>query len=465
MALRNVGEFLGRLTDLGELCRVSVEVDPDLEIAAITDRMSKEPDGGTALLFEQVKGSCFPVATNLFGSAQRMAAALDLDDLKGLTRRMESLLATVPEKSLAGKLTGLKDAPALTRFTPFLETDPPCQEMVSHDPDLRGFPFLRLWPEDTGSSLTLPLVCTRDLESGEANCGMYRVGIFSGDRVGIHWQRGSGGARHWLKYQQAGKRMPVAVALGGAPAITLVAAMPLPEQLDELQFAGFIAGQPLAVASCLTGELHVPAGAELVLEGYIDPGDMEEGGAFGNHTGSYVPVGEVPVMRVTCITRRREMICPATVIGPPPMEDCYLAKAAERLLLPLSRVAIPSLVDINLPFAGIFHGCAIVSIRKESASQPQEVLAALWKEGWLHKSRMMVIVDADVAVADPERVAWTVVNHADWTRDLVVHGNRLGIDATRKAVPGRREICPDEAVTELVKRRWTEYVGSGITRS
>ena len=461
MAFRDLQEFLSMLEDGGELHRVTVEVDPFLEIAEITNRMSKSANGGKALLFERVKGSAYPVATNLFGSFRRMAAALGVDDLQGLTLRMQTLLDGLPATSLVGKSALLSRSAEFAAAAPSLVETGPCQEIVEDTPDLGAYPFLKTWPEDAGFAMTLPLVFTRDLETGRSNCGMYRVRIFDRTTVGIHWQSASGGAGHYAKHRSAGTRMPVAIAIGGDPAIILAAAMPLPEPLDEMQFAGFLRTRPVEMVLCLTSGIEVPAAAEMVLEGYIEPGELREGGFFGNHTGRYVSGGKVPVMHVSCVTSRAGMSCPATVIGPPPMEDCFLAKAAERLLVPFSRARIPALVDINLPLEGIFHGCAIVAIRKEHDDHPQEVMAALWAEGWLRKARMLILVDADVAVTDLSLVAWKVVNNTQWPRDMVFAEGKLGFDATRKSLDESgqefREIRQDEAVIKLVDRRWLEY--------
>lgn len=444
MSHTDLRAFLERLNSLGELHTVAAEVDPHLEIAEITDRQSKSPGGGKGLLFTTVKGSGFPVVTNLFGSAARMAAALDLPDIASLTGRMEELL----------------DQPALAP-APVLNPHPPCREVVQGTPDLLRFPFLKSWPGDGGAFITLPLVFTRDPETGRGNCGMYRVRIFDGASAGVRWKKGSGGWLHAAKYAAAGTRMPVAVAVGGPPALTFAAALPLPEPLDELSFAGFLDGAPLAMARCLSCDLQVPAGAELVIEGYLDAGITRPEGPFGNHTGSYDPGEEVPLLRVTCVTHRAGPIYPATVVGPPPMEDCWLAKGAERVLLPLSRRACPEIVDISLPLEGIFHGCALVAIDKRAPGQGRGVLERLREAGWLRHGKVLVVLDAEPG-ADPFAGAlWRVLNHAEIPSDLLLGEGRLGIDATRK-VPGERGEAPpplekDPGVTERVARRWREY--------
>jgi 4-hydroxy-3-polyprenylbenzoate decarboxylase len=444
MAYRDLAGFLARLDALGELQRVDAEVDSDLEIARITDLQSKLPGGGKALLFNRVRGSRFPVATNLFGSRVRMAVALEVEELGALTARMEHLLL-FPEDALP----------------PLLVERAPCQEVVQHAPDLAGFPFLKSWPGDGGRFITLPLVFTRDPGSGLGNCGMYRVRIFDERSAGIRWKRGSGGFDHYQKYQAAGRDMPVAIAVGADPSLTLAACLPLPDALDEISFAGFLRCEPVEMVRCLSSELLVPAHAEMVIEGYLD-GETRPEGRFGNHTGRYDPGEEVPVLRVTCITHRIDPICQATVVGPPPMEDCYLAKAAERLLLPLSRRQCPEIVDITQPLEGIFHGCTLVAIRKTAPGQGRRVLESLRQSGWLKKGKLLVVVDAGSKPLTLAGVFWQTLNEARLPRDLALEEGFLGIDATVKfpeegGTEEFEQLRQDSSVSALVERRWREY--------
>lgn len=478
MAYRDLREFLERIEGMGELHRVAAEVDPVLEIAEITDRVSKSAGGGKALLFERVTGSPFPVATNLFGSFRRLCAALEITEPDELARRMGGLLRRLPAAPLARKLASLQQVPEFARFVPDVVADGACREVVEHGFDLTLLPALQCWPGDGGRALTLPLVFSRDPESGRPNCGMYRLQIFDAGSAGIHWRDGSGGAGHWRKYAERGERMPVAVAVGGDPAIIYAASAPLPEPLDEMQLAGFLRGKPVELVRCVTCDLMVPANAELVIEGYVEPGEKRSGGAFGNHTGFYAPVGDVPVLHVTCVTRRREALFPATVIGPPPMEDCFLAKASERLLLPLVREDLPEVVDMNLPMEGIFHGCAVVAIEKSRPGHGREVITALWGGGVLRHARLLVIVDGDLNIRDLSRIGWRLLNGVDWERDLLLDGARgaayypetfpfigcrMGIDATRKSTKEGmlrdwpREVAMDGGVRRMVDERWREY--------
>jgi 4-hydroxy-3-polyprenylbenzoate decarboxylase len=452
MAYRDLREFLARLAAMGELQRVEAEVDPVLEIAAITDRVSKMREGGKGLLFSRVAGSAFPVATNLFGSCARMAAALEVETLAELTGIMERLLAAPGQ------------APPPVRIPAA-----PCQEVVQRPPDLGSFPFLTSWPGDGGRFITLPLVFTKDPETGAGNCGMYRVRLFDGSRAGIRWKSGSGGCSHFEKYAASGARMPVAIAVGTDPALVLAATLPLPDPFDELSFAGYLRGEPVETVRCLTSDLEVPAHAELVLEGFIEPGDARPEGAFGNHTGRYDQGEQVPVLTVSCITHRRDAICQATVVGPPPMEDCYLAKAAERLLLAFSRRQCPEIVDIALPLEGIFHGCAVISIRKSFPGQGRRVLESLRAEGWLRRGKLLVVVDAGDDPLELSRALWQTINAARLPDDLLLFDGCLGIDATRKlpeegGEPDARELRPEPKVTALVARRWREYGFQDLAR-
>lgn len=484
MAYRDLHAFLAKLEGMEELQRVRVEVDPLLEIAEITDRMSKSPHGGKALLFERVRGSEFPVATNLFGSYRRICTALEVGELSQLTRRMEGVLAPLSAAFPREKIAQLPHSPEFSRFLPQPVAGGSCQEVVDLDPDLGRYPILKNWsgdgrPGHSGRFITLPLVFTRDPADGTVNCGMYRVEVFGRRTAGIHWGMKSGGAGHYGKYQSRGERMPVAIALGGDPAVICAASVPLPAPMDEMQLAGFLRQRPVEMVRCRTCEIWVPANGEMVIEGYLEPGEMVREGAFGNHTGYYSVPSKVPVMHITCITSRRGMIYPATVVGRPPMEDCYMAKATERLLLPFVRLELPEVTDINLPLEGIFHGCAVIAIRKERPGHALEVMHALWARGWLAGSRLMVVVDADVDVQDLSVTVWRVLNHVEWRRDLVTAdpfpdeapagqryqhaGGRLGIDATRK-MPGEglrgewpEETCRGESVRRLVAERWGEY--------
>jgi 4-hydroxy-3-polyprenylbenzoate decarboxylase len=476
MSFKDLGGFLRRLEEEGELRRLAVAADPVQEIAEITDRVSKSPSGGKALFFENVRGSSFPVVTNMFGSLRRICLALEVGELHELSRRMEGLLSLVKGASPLDRLSALTALPEFLQYAPRLVAKAPCQEVVESRPDLDAYPVLKNFtgdggPDRGGRFITLPLVFTVDPDTGIANCGMYRVELLDSNCVAIHWRDNSGGAGHWGKYQARRVRMPVAVALGGDPAAILAASAPLPENLEEMHLAGFLRQEPVSMVRCRTSPLNVPAEAEMVIEGFLEPGETCRGGAFGNHTGFYATPRDVPVMHVGCITRRKGMIYPATVVGRPPMEDCFMAKATERLLLPIIRLELPDIIDINMPMEGIFHGCAIVAIEKRDAGHPREVIEAIRNGGWLGAARLLVVVDADTDVHDLSLIAWRVLNLVHWQHDIVTGGSDrerlplgcVGLDATRKIDKSRgngslpEEIARGQSVIEMVDRRWREY--------
>ncbi len=441
--------LLESLEAWGELHRVPVEVDPVLEIAAVTDRVCKGEEGGRALLFEQVRGYRHPVLTNLFGSARRVALALGVEEVAAHAGRLERALATATgtaAERLRAVLARPEHAPRLTR-------DAPCRQLTAEPPDLLRLPALQAWPGDGGRFLTLPQVFTRDPETGERNCGMYRMQIFDGRTAGLHWRDASDAARHHAAWRRRGERMPVAVALGGDPALTFAAGTPLPPGIDEVRYAGFLRGAPVAMTPCLGADLEVPAGAEFVLEGYVEPAEERREGPFGNHTGGYAAPAPCPVFHLTSMTHRRAAVYPCTLVGPPPMEDCWLAKAGERLLLPLLRVDFPEVVDLNFPIETIFHGCALLSVR--STGDGRALLRALWRSRYFQAARLLVLLDEGVNVQQPAQVYWQAVNRVDPARDVIVDGGRIGIDATRAASGGLVEA--DAETRRLVRRRWREY--------
>lgn len=454
MAGDELRDYLQLLERRGELRRVSIAVDAELEIAAITDRVSKS--GGPALFFEQVRGCRWPVATNLFGSLRRMAWALAVDDIEVPARRLAVALAEHQSFSAESSLRHLL---ASEVWQPQLLAG--SGGLLNAPVDLRQLPALRSWPEDGGRFLTLPLVVTRHPENGELNCGIYRVQIQNARTATIRFGAHSDGGRHLAAWRERGEAMPVAIALGGDPALMLAAAAPLPSGVEEAAFAGFVRGRPLIMQQSAVSGLPVPVGAEFVIEGWIAPGATGIEGPFGNHTGSYAPPRPEPLLRVMALQHRPQPFLPATVVGPPPMENGYLAKATERLFLPLLRHDLPEIVDINLPLQGIFHGCALVAIRKEGAGQGRAVIEGLWQRTWLRHSRLLIILDEEVDVQDAANAYWRVVNQVDPERDLIIGPGRLGIDATRKlpaeggGAGGR--VVMSSAVLAQVRRRWSDY--------
>jgi 4-hydroxy-3-polyprenylbenzoate decarboxylase len=459
MRCRDLRDFLVRIDSSGGVHHIAAAVDPDLEMAAIIDRVSKSAGGGPALVFDNVKGSRFRVVANLFGSEQRMAAALGCESLDDLYDRFAELLSGGGSGTALSSLARL---PAIGS-TPVQSDEAPCREVVHSTPNLGLIPVPHCWPGDgkpnhSGRFMTLPLVMTRGAEGGQ-NCGMYRVALLGADRVAIHWNPGSGGAHHAAAWHAVGTEMPVAIALGGPPALIFAAALPLPATVDEFGFAGLLLGEPVQVVKCLTSDLVVPAGAELVIEGFITPGETASDGAFGNHTGYYQPPGLSPLVRVSAVTHRADMIYPTTLVGPPPMEDCWLAAAAGRLLLALLQIDFPGVVAIYQPLAGIFHGGTIISI-KEASGNGLDLIDLICEVSWLKESRLLLLVDAEQDPADIPGVYWRVLNNVTWERDLRITGTLLALDATAKPDGrngGLEQLSMDQHVLEMVNLKWREY--------
>jgi 4-hydroxy-3-polyprenylbenzoate decarboxylase len=477
--------FVERLDRSGELVRIGGECDPYLEISAIADRTMKLPGGGPALLFERVRGSHFPLLVNAFGSRRRMALALGVESLDEHARALAELIEPHVPGNLWDKLKMLPKLARVAGALPKKASGPaPCQEIVDTAPDLRQLPILHCWPKDGGPFITLPVVLTHDPETGVRNCGMYRLQLLDGRTTGMHWQAHKTGMRHFQRAKARGQKVPVAVVLGGDPAVTYAATAPLPDGVDELLLAGFLRRRPVELVAAKTQPIEVPADADFVIEGYVDPEEpLITEGPFGDHTGYYTPRDRYPAFHVTCITRRKEPIYPATVVGRPPMEDAWLGKATERLFLPLLRTMMPELVDYNLPVEGVFHNMAIVAIDKQYAFHGRKIMHALWGMGQLMFTKCVIVVDKDVNVHDVAEVAWRVLNNIDPKRDVMISdgpydvldhasctvgfGGKIGVDATRKwREEGYEREWPEVAtmapeVEARVSRIWREL---GIER-
>ena len=476
MPFDSLGAFARALRDAGELVTVDAAVDPYLEIAEITDRVVKA--GGPALLFTNVRGSTYPVLTNQFGSARRMAMALGARTLAEVEERIRSAIDLSVPDSAFGKVGKLLSLTSLRNALPKTVKTAHAQDVVEDEPDLRTLPVLTTWPLDGGPFVTLPLVFTRDPQTKKQNVGMYRVQVYDERTTGMHWQKHKQGRAHAEKW---GARIPVAIVIGADPAITYAATAPLPPIVDEMALAGFLRGAPVPMVRCKTIDMLVPASSEFVLEGYVDNTDMRTEGPFGDHTGVYSLADSYPTFHLQCLTRRAAPIYGATVVGKPPMEDAWLGKATERIFLPLLQMVVPEIVDYNLPVEGGFHNLCIVSIKKSYPGQAKKVMNALWGLGHMMMlTRCLLVVDADVDVHDPRTVAWFALNNVDASRDLVIMpgpvddldhsgsylvsvGHKLGIDATRKgadegyARAWPPDITMDEATRDLVTRRWNEY--------
>jgi 4-hydroxy-3-polyprenylbenzoate decarboxylase len=455
--------FITLLGSRDELAVIDAATDPLLEIAAITDRVCKSPGNGPALLFRAPSGARFPVATNLFGSIRRLCLALGVARLDLLTERMSELLGLIEEPILSRLDRQISGLPQFSRFTPHSSpnNDPLLTAMEA--PDLGLFPFLQSWPGDGSADgfpryITLGQVHTRHPESGTRNCGMYGAQLRGPRELALRWKEGSGAGRHLTEYRRRGIPMPVAIALGGPPAMTMSALFPLPGELDEVAFAGFLNGAPLETVACRSVPLFVPARCELIIEGYVEPGETVREGPFGNHTGSYSAASDASLMRVTAISHRTDAIIPATVVGRPPMEDCWMGRAWERLLLAFLRLLIPGLVEICFPLEWIFHQSAIISLENPTPAMVRETASRFWETPWFSVSRLILFVDAGTAPSDLSGVAWTAINSCDVTADLFRDdsGRRMALDATGARMP-RRRIRPDSAVALKICRRWKEY--------
>jgi 4-hydroxy-3-polyprenylbenzoate decarboxylase len=508
LAYDDLRDWIRTLEKHGELKRIREEVSPELEITEITDRVSKMgahtashakyAPGGPALLFENVKGHPgHSVLINQFGSERRMALALGVENLEEIAGRIHSLINIKPPTGMLDKLKMLPQLGALTSAFPKTVSakDAPCKEVILRDGfDLNAFPILKCWPNDGGRFITLPCVHTRDPRSGKRNIGMYRMQVYDGKTTGMHWQRQKVAAEHYREAMRAaatftgdeagtqsarvaamaesaggavaipdgpigglpqvtfgklkGSRLEVAVAIGTDPATTFAAIVPAPPEVEEFLIAGFLRGKPVEIVKCETVDLEVPAHAEIVLEGYVELGELRSEGPFGDHTGFYTLTDDYPVFHLTCITHRRNPIYAATIVGKPPMEDAWMGKAVERIFLPAMKMQIPELVDIHLPMEAVFHNLMLVSIKKSYPGQARKVMNAIWSLGQAMFTKCIVVVDEDCDVQNVAEVVLRVANNIDPERDIQFtlgpvdsldhasrlpnYGSKMGIDATRK---------------------------------
>ncbi len=536
MAYTDLRQFIKALEDAGELKTITAPVSTELEIAEITDRISKSKDDkNKALLFTNVKGYDMPVLINAFGSMKRMCLALEVNKLDDIAARIKALIKPKVPETFLEKLALLPTLVELGKFPPKLtHGEAPCQEVVITDPSLamlNKLPIITCWPEDAGPFVTLGTVITRDPNTGIRNLGIYRLQKYGNTHTGMHWHKHHDGARHFEEqrrvteespssYTKTGKlseppnygtffagpstnnpshlvnpapatglssaqekahpnRLEVAVVLGCDPAVTYAASAPLPPDIDELLFAGFLRQSPVRLTKCKTIDLEVPANAEIVLEGYVDQNELKEEGPFGDHTGFYSLAGLFPVFHVTAVTHRRNPIYQTIIVGKPPQEDCYLGKATERIFLPLVQMLVPEIVDMNLPWEGVFHNCAIIAIDKRFPGHARKVMSAVWGLGQLMFTKFVVVVDKDIDVHNLSEVALNVFGNTDPKRDMMFvegpldildhscpifgYGSKVGIDATRKwKAEGFNRDWPKplqmtENIKETVDNRWREY--------
>jgi 4-hydroxy-3-polyprenylbenzoate decarboxylase len=472
---RDLRYWIALLEREGELVRVSAAVDPKLEVTEIVDRTVRA--GGPALLFENPKGAQHRLLINQFGTEKRMCLAFGVDSLDDVAAKLGEILELQPPEGLAAKVRGLRTLKSIADSRPRTVKRGASQEIVlrGDDVDLGRLPVQTCWPGDAGPFITLPAVITRDQRTGQRNVGMYRMQVLGPRSTAMHWQIHKDGRADYLFTEG---RMEVAVALGLDPISAYSASAPLPKHIDEFMMAGFLRGEPLDLVKGVTVDLDVPANAEIVLEGYIDKGELTDEGPFGDHTGYYTPAEQFPVFNVTAITMRKDAIYPSIVVGKPPQEDAWLGKATERIFLPAVKMTVPEIVDYDLPVAGAFHNLCIVSIKKAFPGHAKKVMHAIWGLGMLSLTKGIVVVDEHVDVHDYAQVMFYVGANVDPGRDVVITegpldhldhaptlqfiGGKIGIDATAKGpLEGTREWPPEiemsDEVRELVDRRWAEY--------
>jgi 4-hydroxy-3-polyprenylbenzoate decarboxylase len=479
VAYRDLRDFLKRLEKEGELRRISAEVDPVLEITEISDRVVKA--GGPALLFENPKGSRIPVVTNLVGTQRRMNLALEVDSLTDVADRISSILDMQSPQGLLNKMKMLPKLAELGSFFPKTVRSSECQEVVRTDDFSLGyFPILQCWPQDGGRYITWPMVITKNPETGKRNVGCYRMQVYDERTTGMHWQTQKHGAEHFrsARAKNRGGKLEVAVAIGADPATCMAGILPVPPDMDEFLFSGFLRRDAVELVQCKTVDLEVPSNAEIVLEGYVELGEMRTEGPFGDHTGFYSLEGEFPVFHVKCITHRKDPLYLTTIVGPPPQEDYFIGHAIERVFLPVMKMQYPEIVDVAMPAEGIFQNLMIVAIRKSYPGHARKIMNAIWSLGQAMFTKVVLVVDHDVDVQNPSEVVWKALCAIDPERDIQFvlgpvdtldhaarrqdFGSKMGIDATRKwkeeGFNGRwpDEIKMDEATKTRVDRLWSQ---------
>ena len=541
MAFRDLRAFIKKLEELGEITRIDTLVNPYLEISEITNRISKGAlEKNKALLFEKPIGYQIPVLINTLGSYKRMNLALGVNSFKEIALRIEKFLDKKVPDNLLGKLSMLPKLLEVASFPPKITHNAPCQEVVITDPNepmLDKLPIITAWPQDAGPFITMTVVVTKDPQTGIRNVGMYRLQKINNNTTFMHWHKHHDGAQNYIEtaigrdgdranleqelranrteelaeqvesdsisvyrcdnnlendfkssvaLKEKSRRdfsginkMEVAVAIGCDPAVMYSASAPLPPGVDEFLFSGFLRSSPVELVKCKTVDLEVPATSEIVLEGYVDLDELDMEGPFGDHTGFYSTAGLFPKFHISCMTHRIDPIYTTIIVGKPPMEDCYMGKATEQIFLPLIRIFLPEVVDLNLPLEGVFHNCAIVSIKKKYPAHAKKVMNAIWGMGQMMFSKYIIVVDDDVNVHDISSVAFRVFAHTDPKRDslftegptdildhasthLAISG-KMGLDATRKwksegyLREWPDEMIMDEATREAVSKRWNEY--------
>lgn len=477
MTYESLQDFVNVLEERKLLKRISAKVSSNLEITEITDRVSKTY--GPALLFENIENSEYPLLINAFGTYERLNLCLQVDNIDLIAEEIEEFIQITRDKEMADKIKDVQLSAKITAIMPRKINKAPCQEVVE-EPDLSKLPILKCWPEDGGRFITLPLVITKDPETGVQNMGMYRMQVYDNKTTGMHWHLHKVGREIYEKYRSLGGKMPVSVAIGTDPATTYAATAPLSKEIDEMMFSGFLRKHPVEVVKSITNDIYVPANAEFILEGYVDVNEvLREEGPFGNHTGYYSMKDLYPVFHLTCITHKKNAIYPTTIVGKPPMENCYLGKATQRIFLPLLKLKIPEILDINSPLEGVFNNCVVVSIKKLYPGHAKKVIHDLWDMKQMMYTKMIIVVDESINPQDLSTVVWKVFNNIDAKRDIVIvegpldaldnasdfprYGHKMGIDATKKwPSEGHMREWPNDIVMiddikNLVNKRWEEY--------
>src|SRR5574338_1054195 len=478
MPVESLGEFVKALEDAGELKRVSAQVSSELEAAEIMRRLMYS--NGPAVLFENVKGYDMPVLGNAFGSMKRLEIGLETSDFTEIGQRIVDMTKMDIPTGLIDKLRKLPELSKMTEAFPKLEKSGPVMEVIEETPSFSKIPILKTWPKDAGKFITLGVVATKHPETGVRNLGVYRIQIIDDNHALMHWQKHKRGAHHGDITKEKGEKIEVAIIIGGEPAAVFSGIAPVPEGLDKYLFAGITRKKGIKMVKCKTIDLEVPANAEIVLEGYVDPNDIREEGPFGDHTGYYTPVEPYPTFTLTGIMRRKDPIYVTTVVGKPILEDAYIGKVIERSFLPLIRMFHPEVVDFSMPGSGWFQGMAIISIKKRYPGQAKKVMMGLWGMGQLALTKMFVVVDDDINVHDMDDVIWAITTRSDAARDctiinntptdtldpaspLVNFGSKLGIDATQKTREEgfmreiQEKVSVDDATKTLVDSKWSSY--------
>ena len=484
MTLNNLRDFVNLLDERSQLVRISLPVSPYLEITEITDRVSKSPPGhNKALLFENIPGFETPVLINIFGNHERMAWALGVEDLDELNQRLSQVIdPRLPRgmREMLGRGQDFLNVFKSIGLGPKKVRQAPVQQVIHQEQaSLDTLPILHCWPKDAGRFITLPQVITRDPQSDARNVGMYRLQVVDERTLLVHWQRHKGGAEHQRVARATQKeRIPAAIVLGGDPASMWCSSAPLPPNIDEYLLAGYLRGAPVEFVDCITQPVEVPAQAEFVVEGFVDPNDLRPEGPFGDHTGYYTPIELFPVFHVSAITHRHNPIYPTTVVGIPPMEDVWMGKATERLFLPLMRLFLPEIVDVNMPAEGVFHNLVLVSIKKRYPGHARKVINGLWGLGLMSLAKAIVVVDDWVDVQNLSQTAWQALGNVDWSRDVIHQdgmvdhldhasyqhsfGGKIGVDATAKLPEeGYSRAWPeaihmDQAVKDRIDEIWDQ---------